>query len=309
MATKISWCDETINPVVGCSKISEGCQNCYAENMAARLASMGLGQYQSVTSFRRWNGLTAFVESELQKPLKWKKPRSIFVGSMGDLFHKSVPFEWVDAVMVMIGKARQHTFIILTKRPERMKAYFADRVASGFTPREGYTTNPLPNLVLGVSVEDQQAADDRMPYLLATPAAKRFISLEPMIGPVNIREHLMAGKQPGLCGNCGKGHGFTRCPNYGGIAGTNSDTGCQKFKRVNFAINGVILGGESGNKARSLAPAWVRTIRDQCAAAGVPFMFKQWGNNVLQENGRPWEYNFANGFPDLDGKEHSALAW
>ena len=119
MATKISWCDETINPVVGCSKVSEGCRNCYAEDMARRLAHMGLARYQRVLTgwtehgdeimkYGGWNGATAFVSSELDKPSRWKKPRSIFISSMGDLFHESVPYEWIDAVMVMVGKARQH---------------------------------------------------------------------------------------------------------------------------------------------------------------------------------------------------------
>ena len=298
MATKISWCDETINPIVGCSKISDGCRECYAENMARRLAAMGMGQYQSVTSFGRWNGLTAFVESELQKPLKWKKSRSIFVSSMGDLFHESVPFEWVDAVMVMIGKARQHTFIMLTKRPERMKAYFANRLVSGFTPREGFTVNPLPNLVLGVSVEDQETANERIPVLMQIPSATRFISLEPMVGPVDLDRIHESGISEGgshweLWESCLDGKRFDPW----------SDGWADGFPR----LDGVILGGESGSKARSIDPAWVRTIRDQCNDADVPFMFKQWSKAGMP--GRPWEYKDETGFPLIDGRTHTELPW
>ena len=170
MTTKISWCDETINPVVGCSKISAGCQNCYAENMARRLSGMGMGQYQSVTSFGRWNGLTAFVESELWKPYRWKRPRSVFVSSMGDLFHESVNIKWQLAVLDMIRGCPQHTFILFTKRPEYMRMVV--------TARMKQDTEIMPNMVCGVSVEDQETANERIPELLATPAAKRFISLE-----------------------------------------------------------------------------------------------------------------------------------
>ncbi|MFA6281872.1 MAG: DUF5131 family protein, partial [Candidatus Omnitrophota bacterium] len=145
MSTKIEWTNETWNPVVGCSKISEGCENCYAEKMACRLTSMEyaeydrshdgeasmsdakpVGYYDSVTdlSKRQWNGRTVLVESALEKPLHWKKPRKIFVCSMGDLFHESVPFDWVDKVMAIIVLCPQHTFQVLTKRPERMAEYF-----------------------------------------------------------------------------------------------------------------------------------------------------------------------------------------
>ena len=261
--TKIAWADSTINPVVGCSKISEGCQNCYAENMAARLASMGLGQYQSVTSFRRWNGLTVFVPSELAKPHGWRKPRTVFVSSMGDLFHKSAQFEWFEQVMRTVMELPRHTFIFLTKRPERMGEWLAQYPIV------------LHNLVIGVSVEDQQAADERIPVLLQIPAAKRFISLEPMIEAVDLYR--------------------------GGFSFLHSLKSPQGKKYP--ALDGVILGGESGSKGRRLNPQWVMTVRDQCAAAGVPFMFKQWNhenrNEVDPETGFPW----------LGDRTHSELAW
>ncbi len=307
MSTKIHWADETINPVVGCSKISEGCQNCYAEKMARRLACMGKEQYKEVVTpaCGEWNGKTAFVPSELEKPYKCQAPRSIFVSSMGDLFHKSVPFEWVDEVMRMIANNSRHTFIFLTKRPERMKQYFdlCDRelvetltayyqLSHGTDPYNLAENWPLPNLVLGVSVENQQAADERIPILLQIPAAKRFISIEPMIGLVDLDRG-----------------GFSFLRNLKSPQG-------KKWP----ALDGVILGGESGSEARSIQPDWVRTIRDQCAAANVPFMFKQWG-----EWGLNWYNDGAgNKIPgsewtdrmgkkaagnSLDGKTHTELAW
>ena len=285
MGTKISWTDETLNPVVGCSKISAGCQHCYAENMAQRLAAMGLKQYKETVKWVRgrellphptggWNGKTYFVPSELEKPYKWKKPRTIFISSMGDLFHDSVPLEWIDMVMQMVVKNKQHTFIFLTKRPERMKQQL--ELWNDVRLLQRY-----PNLVLGVSVEDQATADERIPVLLQIPTAKRFISLEPMIGPVDLADLAFWVDEHGEVGS---------------TDGRDSD--------IFPDIHGVILGGESGHKARYMAPDWVRLVRDQCAAAGVPFMFKQWDNC-----GGPNPYYDENGFPLLDGRTHTDLAW
>lgn len=273
--TKISWCDETINPVVGCSKISEGCRNCYAENMAARLAGMGNPHYKSVvlsghgcSSFKGWNGLATFVESQLFKAYSWRKPRSVFICSMGDLFHESVWRCWIDDVMKMVANNSQHTFIILTKRPERMKEYFdlcdrglVDRLTAlyqlshGTDPHDLASNWPLPNLVLGVSAENQQAADERIKILLQIPAVKRFVSIEPMLEEIDLYRGGWSFLNP-------------LYPPPGNKTG---------WKR---GLDGVILGGESGSKARPLHPDWVRKVRDQCAAAGVPFMFKQWGEWV-----------------------------
>lgn len=302
MATKISWCDETINPVVGCSKISAGCLNCYALKMAYRLRSMGKFPYTAATvggldaGVQIWDGHTYFRPEELDKPYKWRKPRSVFIGSMGDVFHESAPFAWIERILGVVASNPQHTFIMLTKRAGRMLEFFQTtdmagqlaclyQLSAGTNPETCQKDNwPLPNLVLGVSAENQKTADERIRVLLQTPAAKRFVSLEPMIGPVDLYR--------------------------GGWSFLNSlyppPGNKTKWER---GLDGVILGGESGAKARLLDPAWVRLVRDQCKAESVPFMFKQWGNNVLQENGRPREYNFANGFPDLDGKEHLALAW
>jgi len=260
---------------------------------------MGREQYQQVVEWEhknsqvsayaaKWNGKTSFVPSELEKPYKWKKPKTIFISSMGDLFHESIDDEWINSVMEMTMCCPQHTFILLTKRAQQMFEYFRD-----FPYR-------LKNVVCGVSVEDQATANERIPVLLNTPAAKRFISLEPMLGPVDLDRIYESGVTEGG----GTWGSWESCLN-----GKRFDPWSDGMIDGMPRLDGVILGGESGAKARLLDPAWVRIVRDQCAEAGVPFMFKQWGSNVLSEKGRPWEYNFANGFPDLDGKEHSALAW
>lgn len=275
MGTKISWCDETINPVVGCCKVSAGCANCYAEKMAARLAAMGKEQYQDVVHLGKWNGLCRYVPSELLKPLAWKAPRSIFISSMGDLFHELMPYGHLDMVMATVAMCPQHTFIALTKRPKQMQKYFKSAHGVGY--------KPLKNLVLGVSVEDQATADERIPILLQIRAAKRFVSIEPILGPVD----LMNLNGPGSC-------------RYQVLTPIKNDNDSARP-----ALDGVILGGESGlsHKARQLHGDWVRTIRDQCNVADVPFMFKQ---------DSCWAVTFdkaENGFPILDGCTHTALAW
>ncbi len=304
MGTKISWTDETINPVVGCSKTSAGCQNCYAEKMAQRITTMGTfaaDDYRQVVSKDGWLGSSVFRPSELDKPCRWKKPRTIFVSSMGDLFHDSVPFEWVDQVLHTAKYNPAHTFIFLTKRPNRMLEYFTGMSQPGAgTPtarrllsHPNYSSNwhglhmiylkggALSNLVIGVSVEDQATANERIPVLLKTPVAKRFISLEPMIGSVDL-------VRSGAIDECHANHG---------------DIG-ESWSESN--IHGVILGGESGPKARPLDPAWVRLVRDQCADACVPFMFKQFSSCKDMVLGK---WYGKDGFPELDGRTHTELAW
>lgn len=180
MSTKISWTDETWNPIIGCQQISEGCKNCYAEKMAKRLCAMGKEQYFPVVDPHGWTGKTNFVESQLEKPLKWKKPRMIFVCSMGDLFHKSVDFQDIIEIFLIMKKCPQHTFQILTKRPDIMRDFFE------------YAPNPywgnLPNVWLGVTAENQEQANRRIPVLLKIPAKVRFVSVEPMLSEVIIKD-------------------------------------------------------------------------------------------------------------------------
>lgn len=225
-STKIEWTNKTWNPVTGCTKVSEGCRHCYAERMAKRLA--GRFGYPTDKPFR----VTLHPE-RMELPLQWKKPQRIFVNSMSDLFHPDIPDDFIRDVFSVMQRANWHTFQVLTKRPQKMASYltFAD-------PAQPV----LPNVWVGASAENQKAADERSPLLQITPAAVRFLSLEPLLGPVVI-DHLEYSVK------------------YG-------------FKPL---INWVIVGGESGPGARPMNPDWVRSIRDQCLAANVPFFFKQWG--------------------------------
>lgn len=242
--TKIEWADATWNPITGCSKVSEGCRNCYALKFAERWRGTP-GHY-----FEHGFDITLRPD-KLDQPLKWKRPRRIFVNSMSDLFHPGVPDQFIVDVISIMAEAQQHTFQLLTKRPDRMREllsdpYMANNVwlgtSTGVDDRKPIW--PLPNVWIGVSVENQQAADERIPLLLQTPAAIRFLSCEPLLGPVNLREY------------------------YG------DDEPYGEF--IN-AIDWVIVGGESGPGARPMHPKWVRGIRDQCQAAAIPFFFKQWG--------------------------------
>ena len=284
--TSIQWTDNTWNPIVGCSRVSEGCKNCYAERMAGRLAAMGKRQYQDVVGDgltygpnAGWTGETALVESALSDPSYWKKGKRVFVCSMGDLFHPSVPFDWVDRVFTVMALCPRHTFQVLTKRPERMAEYFnyavkfdnleeeiARRVGwEGKWPRPTEGDWPLRNLWIGTSVENQAAADERIPHLLRCQPAVCFLSLEPLLGPVDLSLWVNDG---------------------------NVD--------CSAPIHWVIVGGESGPKARPCDIAWIRSIRDQCAAAGVPCFVKQLGSNCHDSEsgilGRqaPWD-------PELQG--------
>ena len=265
--TAIEWCDATWNPVVGCSIVSKGCTNCYAMKMAARLEAMGQPIYRGMTAPSKtgpvWTGAVRLNPAVLAKPLSWRRPRRIFVNSMSDLFHESLPDEAIDRVFAVMALCPQHTFQVLTKRPERMRAYMRARdgmgdaalcrainaIPAALGNRHGALEMPLPNVWLGVSVEDQAAADARIPILLDTPAARRFISAEPLLGPVDLAATVR------------------RCT----LAGTIVPDG------KTHPLGWVIAGGESGPGARPMHPDWARGLRDQCADAGVPFFFKQWG--------------------------------
>jgi protein gp37 len=280
MATKIEWCDETWNPIVGCEKISEGCQNCYAEKMAVRLAAMGTeatDHYLEAVANGRWSGKTAANINQAQL-WKWKRRRLIFVCSMGDLFHQSVPDEMLDKVFGIMALNPKHWFLVLTKRAERMRDYFLglqndpaqalrfgyqnDVLRSWTMPmaarlRRG---NPIPNIWLGVTAENQRRADERVPLLLETPAAGRFVSVEPMLGQVDLDAVEDDPRNRVIHSLLG---GFV--DNYG------------IHQNAIPKIDWVICGGESGPGARELAPPWVRELRNQCQAAETPFFFKQWG--------------------------------
>jgi protein gp37 len=188
--THIQWCDATVNAVVGCSRFRDGCDNCYAISMVRRMAGMPAHQenYEGLVEDGDWTGDVAFLPGQLEKPKRWKKPRRIFMNSLGDWFYGGVEDEWRDAAWEMMKVCCGHTFIILTKRPWTMKRYIERR------------GEVLPNLWLGVSVENQKRADFRVPILVETPAAKRVVSVEPMLGPVDLSDDLITDIDWVICG-------------------------------------------------------------------------------------------------------------
>lgn len=256
----IEWTDATWNPVTGCTKVSQGCKHCYAERDWARMAHLPAYAGRAFTD-------VACHTDRIGQPLTWKKPRRVFVNSMSDLFHESVPDAFIDKVFAVMAVCPQHTFQVLTKRAIRMVEYVrglvvrADRLEAaaakiGFSlcrSGEMLVALPLPNVHLGVSVEDQATANERIHLLLQTPASVRWISAEPLLAPVDLR--LMQ-----------RAYGFPKHITRDGRA-----VGMPQ------GLHWVVAGGESGKGARPMHPDWARSLRDQCAAAGLPFLFKQWG--------------------------------
>lgn len=258
--TGIEWTDATWNPVTGCTKVSPGCDHCYAATFAERWRGTP-GHY-----FER--GFDVQLRPEkLDLPLRWRKPRKVFVNSMSDLFHDAVPDKYIARVFAVIAACPEHTFQILTKRHARMRALlgsdgFNQRVAHTLLREHGAVLRvsdwPLRNVWLGVSTEDQKWADIRIPALLDTPAAVRWISAEPLLGSIDLSRWLhyrpiganlaMEPMPPSMVRACGL-----------------------------TPLDWVVVGGESGHGARPMHPQWARSLRDQCVAAEVPFLFKQWG--------------------------------
>ncbi|HBV97426.1 MAG: hypothetical protein JL50_08355 [Peptococcaceae bacterium BICA1-7] len=293
--SKINWTEATWNPVTGCSKVSEGCRYCYAEREWPRLA----GNPKSVYFGRKFTDVQCHQE-RFEQPLRWAKPRLIFVNSMSDLFHEAISMEFLDEVFAVILACavlenRSHIFQVLTKRPKRMFEYFSSRTPiehlkawakagnwihlkdpdvcideyvsqfATYTPYKNgkYTESyqewnapeklwPLKNLWLGVTAEDQRAADERIPILLQIPAAIRFVSVEPMLGSIRLDKQ------------------FTKLTKEGKPAYPCDEN-------YLFDLDWVICGGESGPSARPMHPDWLRNLKNQCMVAGVPFFFKQWG--------------------------------
>lgn len=285
--TAIEWCDTTWNPIrarnkatgkIGwhCEHVSEGCRNCYAEAINLRLGT-GLpfkpGHRKDVDIF--------VDEKMLEMPTRWRKPRRIFVESMSDGAGDFVTDHMLDAMLKEMSFNHRHTFIVLTKRPERLNAYLKRFKPSpqwdGWITRDGVVSNdiprgepifapdrwPLRNVWIGTSVEDQPSANARIPILLDTPAALRFLSMEPLLGPVDLRRIKVAG-------------GW-----YDSLNGWRDVK--EQFPGIDNLIDWVIGGGESGPKARPMHPDWARLLRNQCADAEVPFFFKQWGEWGLEE--------------------------
>jgi protein gp37 len=293
--THIEWTEATWNPITGCSVTSPGCTNSYA----MKLAGTRLAHHPSRAGLTRdtkagpvWTGEVRFNEQWLDQPLRWKRPRMIFVCAHGDLFHENVPDAWIDRVFAVMALCPQHTFQVLTKRSARMREYLShhDRLGHVFVASQSLPDQhknaarrdqwpyrrqdwrwPLPNVWLGVSVEDQARADERIPDLLATPAAVRWLSCEPMLSFLELgtieqrgQEHFRVDMLDVL-----KGEGWI------------FDEDCELERVVQIPkLDWIVCGGESGSGARPMHPAWARSLRDQCAAADVPFFFKQWGEYV-----------------------------
>ena len=254
-----------------CTHVSEGCRNCYAERMNVdQPFGMGTGHEYKHQNLKKIEWRLMNVD----QPIRWQKPRAVFVNSMTDLFHEDVPFEMIDKIFASMALSPEHIFLILTKRPERMAEYTTDRK----TPLRYYAQKitmmadaaivgdkvsvpwPLPNVWLGTSCEDQETADERVPQLLKCPAAVRFISAEPLLGPVDL-----AGGEDAALSPCSYLSG-----EWDWI---DEEADCVRQAGLDW----VIAGGESGPGARPMHPDWVRQIRDDCETADVPFFFKQWG--------------------------------
>lgn len=347
MKSKIEWTDETWNPVTGCTKVSQGCKNCYAESVAQRFwashyspvrmsdADMDGHEYRP----RKFTDVQTHAD-RLDQPLRWRKPRRVFVNSMSDLFHEAVPAEFLDQVFAIMGLAVKHQFQVLTKRPERMRAYLNNdattlrvlarmqagaRVLGGGVDLhweiDGMLGFQLPNVWLGVSCEDQATADQRIPLLLDTPAAVRFVSCEPLLGPIDL------GLQSATCSCCerwpsrwvrlhrpvgpdmrqlvgDRDHvadaGIHRAAsNRHGALSVRTPRGLLGIKPAEFEclppVDWVIVGGESGAGARPCDVAWIRSIVEQCKVAGVACFVKQLGGRAVFEND-------VSGFTRKDGR-------
>ena len=244
MATGIEYVDETWNPVTGCTKVSPGCQNCYAERMARRLA----GRFGYPKAPHHFD--VTLHPDRLDEPLRRKKPTRYLTCSMGDLFHDDVPLAHLASVFGVAIAADWHTFLILTKRPKRMREF-----VSHLEAKTGLSLRSFRNIWLGVTVENQDEMW-RVEELLKIPGAKHWVSLEPMLGPIDIAWAVQGW------------HAET---------GTAPDGSCIQIQVQDPSLDWVVLGGETGPGARPCRPDWARRVRDDCSAAGVDFWFKGWG--------------------------------
>ena len=286
--TAIEWTDETWNPTVGCTRVSPGCEHCYAERTAYRLDCMGKRGYESLVRTHpsgeaRWTGKVTLFPERLDWPLRWRKPKRVFLTSMGDLFHEDVPDEFIDQVFGVMALAPQHTFQVLTKRPERMRSYLTDEIVWGRVEAKarriylnhtggriaGKTlVGPLANVWPGVSCENQKTADERIPLLLQTPAAVRFVSAEPLLEQIGLR----SGDD-----FSDRGHGRR-------WLGTSLNAARSR------GVDWVIVGGESGPGARPCDLEWIRSIVEQCDLASVPCFVKQLGAKPYEGH---WEHDYC----------------
>ncbi|WP_027367388.1 phage Gp37/Gp68 family protein [Desulfocurvibacter africanus] len=253
--TGIPYLDYTWNPITGCSKCSPACDNCWAEKMAKRLA--GRVGYPKDKPFS-----ATFHPDRLIEPMQLQKPSRIGVTFMGDLFHEDVPGAWLHQVFAYMSLCPQHTFLVLTKRPQRMHEYLtalADEESWKRTLGLKWINGwPLRNVWLGTSIWDQPSAKRNIPPLLATPAAVRWVSYEPALGPVNLEAICGALPEGSITCHYGRAHARRECD-------------CA------FGLDWVVCGGESGPGARPMHPDWARKLSEHCRRYRVPFWFKQWG--------------------------------
>ena len=272
--TAIEWADRVWNPVTGCTKVSQGCKHCYAEVMAKRT----FGRLYPDVPVTPWAPSSTpppfrpriFTDVQthadrLDAPLRWRKPARIFVNSMSDLFHEDVPDEFIERVLSVVHRRPEHTFMVLTKRPERMQAFMTRPISQwSYSAMPAAPSWPFSNLWLGVSVEDQATADQRIPLLLQTHASVRWVSAEPLLGPVTIlREWLGLGHQ------------------HRGQADDDYVCCCGKPRAYHVGLDWVVVGGESGPKARDCDVAWIRSIVRQCQANRISVFVKQLGESQI----------------------------
>lgn len=312
----IEWTDATWNPVTGCDRVSPGCAHCYALDLAARLKSMHNPRYQVDGDPKTSGpGFGVTLHSDvLGKPQRWRKPRRVFVNSMSDLFHPEVPDRWIAEVFAVMRIAEQHIFQVLTKRPERMRDLlsdpaFSERVADAIGVR-GYhygvpVNGPIAgNVWLGVSIENRRFVH-RADLLRETPAAVRFVSAEPLLGPLvpkvtvpdwlcTICDRGIVGRTPRSCPYCG-------C--------TLLEPARDLSLGLNLAgIDWVITGGESGPQHRRFDPQWAISLRDRCLIEGVAFLHKQNGGRTSKSGGRLLDGQTYDEFPSVPSTTTEARA-
>ncbi|MCY4479141.1 MAG: phage Gp37/Gp68 family protein [Rhodospirillales bacterium] len=314
--TAIEWADATWNPVTGCSPASTGCRHCYAARLAGTLMAgcptrRGL-TYKTQAGRFVFNGELRFNWSLLTQPMRWQRPRTVFVGAHTDLFHPKVPDEWLARIHAVMALAPRHRYLLLTKRPTRMSRYY--RRVNGWTeilrasaevmhvaPRrpvefvDDSLTSLARRLWLGVSAENQDTLQKRIPPLLETPACVRWLSAEPLLGPLALTDIDYLPVSTSLNGRwAGVPRGSIDVLAGAFTPGLAADAWAAAFEPP--ALDWVVAGGESGPGHRPIDAGWVRTIRDDCRFAEVPFFFKQWGGRVAKAGGRL-----------LDGVEHDAM--
>lgn len=330
--TKIEWSDATWSPIIGCDRVSPGCDNCYAvtsayiraNNPNPKVAAAFEGLTHRTSGGLDWTGRVNLLSDRLMQPLRWRKPRKIFVNSQSDLFHDAVPDEFIAQILAVMALTPWHTYLVLTKRHGRMRSFLANPPKSdngeyetsvGWLPGagakwmvadalEGISQSPdvrlteeqwalvkrpgarlewpLPNLWLGVSIENQKWADIRLPALAATPAAVRWASIEPLLGPIDLgvddphvghdSDTIHGDPHQRICLDCSDPDNGIEVPYW------------RRDPQPDL-LDWVVVGGESGPGARRMDLAWARDLRDQCARAKVPFFFKQLGSALARELG------------------------